>query len=249
MIILKTPEEIEVMREAGRLVARVLAALREAARPGVATSELDVLAERLIRDAGAVPAFKGYRGYPATVCVSINEQVVHGIPAARRLQDGDLVSLDVGAVIKGYYGDAAVSFVAGGRPTRLQADLLDAGQSALTVGVEQAREGNRLSDIGSAIQRHAESRGYSVVRDYAGHGIGQAMHEDPQVPNYGTRGQGPLLRSGMVLAIEPMVNAGTFEVTCLEDGWTVVTRDGRPSVHFEHTVAVTEDGPDILTLP
>ncbi len=248
MIILRTPEEIELLRGAGRLVARILEALKAEVRPGVSTAELDALAERMIRDAGAVPAFKGYRGYPATVCVSVNEQVVHGIPGPRRLKTGDLVSLDVGAFLKGYCGDTSET-VCVGKPDPAASRLLEAGRGALTAGISRARPGGHLSDIGDAVQRYAEARGFSVVRDYAGHAVGQAMHEDPQVPNYGPAGHGPILKPGMVLAIEPMVNEGTFEVECLEDGWTVVTRDRKRSVHFEHTVAITEDGPDILTLP
>ncbi|MEW6032584.1 MAG: type I methionyl aminopeptidase [Bacillota bacterium] len=247
MIILKTREEIETMRAAGRLAAGVLRALERAARPGVTTGELDRLAERLIREGGALPSFKGYRGFPACICASLNEEVVHGIPGLRRLREGDLLSLDVGVFLKGYHGDTALTVAVGGPPAGLAAALLETGRGALACGIARALPGGRLSDIGHAVQRFAEARGFSVVRDYAGHGIGQAMHEEPQVPNYGPPGQGPILKPGMVLAIEPMVNAGTFEVECLEDGWTVVTRDRKPSVHFEHTVAITEDGPEILT--
>jgi methionyl aminopeptidase len=248
MIILRTPEEIELMRAAGRLVANILVALERRIQPGVTTQELDRLAERMIREAGAIPAFKDYRGYPATLCVSINEQVVHGIPGPRRLKRGDLVSLDVGAYLRGYCGDATISVYVGEAPDPMTARLLEAGRGSLAAGVDKARAGGRVSDIGDAIQRFAESRGYSVVRDYCGHAIGQAMHEDLQVPNYGPAGFGPFLRAGLVLAVEPMVNEGTFEVETLEDGWTVVTRDRKRSVHFEHTVAITESGPDILTL-
>jgi methionyl aminopeptidase len=248
MIILRTADEIERMRAAGKLVAQVLAELERRIKPGLTTRELDRVAERMIREAGAVPAFKGYRGYPATVCVSINEQVVHGIPGPRRLKPGDLVSLDVGAYLRGYCGDATITVNVGEGPDSATARLLEAGRGALAAGVDKVRAGGRLSDIGEAIQRFAEARGFSVVRDYCGHAIGQAMHEDLQVPNYGPAGHGPILKSGLVLAIEPMVNEGTYEVETLEDGWTVVTRDRKRSVHFEHTVAVTDSGPDILTL-
>lgn len=248
MIVLRTPAEIAVMREAGHLVALVLAELGRAAAPGVATSELDLLAERMIRQAGAVPAFKGYRGFPASICASINEQVVHGIPGPRVLREGDLLSLDVGVKLRGYFGDAALTVPVGGAATGLAARLLETGRGALASGITRVVPGGRLGDVSNAIQRFAEGQGFSVVRDYVGHGIGQAMHEDPQVPNFGLAGQGPVLKAGMVLAIEPMVNAGTHEVECLADGWTVVTRDGLPSVHFEHTVAVTDEGPEILTL-
>jgi methionyl aminopeptidase len=247
MIIIKSPEEIAVMRQAGRLVAQVLQALEVAAVPGVTTLELDGLADRLIREGGALPSFKGYRGFPASICVSVNEEVVHGIPGPRRLKEGDLVSFDVGALIKGYHGDAATTLAVGGPPTGPAAALLEAGRGALASGIAQACPGNRLSDIAHAIQRFAEARGFTLVREYCGHGIGQALHEEPQVPNYGPPGQGPVLEAGMVLAIEPMVNAGRCEVESLEDGWTVVTVDRRPSVHFEHTVAITTDGPVVLT--
>lgn len=248
MIILKAAGEIRLMRQAGRLVAQVLARLEERAKPGVTTRELDRLADGMIRGSGAIPAFKGYRGFPASICASINEQVVHGIPSSRRLEEGDLLSLDVGVSLKGYFGDAAVTFAVGGPRDRLSAELLETGRGALASGIAEARPGGRLSDISHAIQRFAESRGFSVVRDYVGHGIGQVMHEDLQVPNFGPPGQGPVLKPGMTLAIEPMVNAGGYEVECLGDGWTVVTRDRKPSVHFEHTVAITTDGPEILTL-
>ncbi len=249
MIILRTADEIEQMRAAGKLVAQVLADLERRIKPGLTTRELDRVAERMIREAGAVPAFKGYRGYPATVCVSINEQVVHGIPGPRRLKPGDLASLDVGAYLRGYCGDATITVHVGEVPDSATARLLEAGRGALAAGVDKARAGGRLSDIGEAIQHFAEARGFSVVRDYCGHAIGQAMHEDLQVPNYGPAGHGPILKAGLVLAVEPMVNEGTYEVETLEDGWTVVTRDRKRSVHFEHTVAITDSGPDILTLP
>ncbi len=248
MMILKTPQEIELMRQAGRLVAQILQELTRAAIPGVTTKELDAIAERMIREAGAVSAFKGYHGFPAVLCTSVDEQVVHGIPSARRLKEGDVLSLDCGAFVQGYCGDATVSLAVGGAPDKVTARLLEAGRGALAAGIDQCRPGRHLTDIGEAVQRFAEARGYAVVRDYVGHAIGQAMHEDPQVPNFGPPGHGPILRPGLVLAVEPMVNEGTFEVECLEDGWTVVTKDRKRCVHFEHTVAVTEAGPDILTL-
>lgn len=249
MIILKTKEELRLMREAGRLVARVLTELSGRARPGVRTAELDRLAEALIHGGGGRPAFKNYRGFPANICVSVNEEVVHGIPGPRRLANGDLVSLDVGVCLRGYYADASLTIAVGGPRDREAALLLEVGRGALASGIALARAGAHLSDVSHAIQTFAEGRGFSVVRDYVGHGIGQVMHEELQVPNFGPPGQGPVLKPGMTLAIEPMVNAGTHEVECLADGWTVVTRDRKRSVHFEHTVAVTEGGPEILTLP
>lgn len=235
------------MREAGRVSARALRLVGEAVAPGVTTEDLDRIAERAIRDEGGVPAFKGYRGFPATLCTSINEQVVHGIPSARVvLKDGDIISVDVGAVVGGYYGDNAATFAVGAIDERA-ASLLEATERSLEAGIEAARLGNRLFDIGHAVQQVAERAGFSVVREYVGHGIGREMHEDPNVPNFGSPGKGPELAVGMVLAIEPMVNAGEFAVKSLPDGWTVVTADGGLSAHFEHTVAITEDGPLVLT--
>jgi len=248
MIHIKTPKEIEIMRQSNCLAAQVLQKLREAIKPGVATKELDQMAERLIRAAGAAPAFKGYRGYPATVCVSINEEVVHGIPGHRRLKQGEIVSLDVGVFLNEYYGDAAIT-VPVGTVSEEAARLLEVAQQALAKGIEQAKDGNRLLDISFAIQSWAESHGFSVVRDFVGHGIGRNLHEDPQVPNFGPPHHGPRLRPGMVLAIEPMINVGTWEVKVLDDGWTVVTADRRLSAHFEHTIAITEKEADILSLP
>lgn len=248
MIYLKSREEIEKIRKACRLVAQALERLRAAIRPGVTTEELDRVAEDFIRRHGGLPAFKGYRGYPKSLCVSVNEEVVHGIPGDRRLKEGDIVSLDLGVIMDGYYGDAAIT-VPVGRVSELAQRLLKVTEEALYRGIEQARPGNRLTDISHAIQRHVEAAGFSVVRDFVGHGIGRELHEDPQVPNFGPPNQGPRLRPGMVLAIEPMVNAGTWRVKILENQWTVVTADGELSAHFEHTVAVTEDGPEILTLP
>jgi methionyl aminopeptidase len=248
MIHIKTPKEIEIMRQSNRLAAQVLQKLREAIKPGVTTKELDHLAERLIKAAGAQPAFQGYRGYPASLCVSINEEVVHGIPGHRQLKQGEIVSLDVGVFLNEYYGDAAIT-VPVGKVNEEVARLLEVSQQALAKGIEQAKDGNRLLDISFAIQSWAESHGFSVVRDFVGHGIGRNLHEDPQVPNFGPPHHGTRLRPGMVLAIEPMINVGTWEVKVLDDGWTVVTTDGRISAHFEHTIAITEETADILSLP
>ena len=248
MIHIRTPQEIESMRQGNRLVAQVLRTLREAIKPGMTTKELDTMAEHAVRAAGATPAFKGYRGFPASLCVSINEEVVHGIPGPRVLKEGEIVSLDLGVYLNEYYGDAAITVTVGAAGEEA-ARLLEVTQQALLLGIEQARDGNRLFDISHAVQSWAESHGFSVVRDFVGHGIGRNLHEDPQVPNFGPPHQGPRLRPGMVLAIEPMINAGTWEVTILEDTWTVVTADHRLSVHFEHTIAVTDGAADILTLP
>jgi methionyl aminopeptidase len=246
---LKSAAEVATMREAGRVVATVLAALRQAVRPGTTTADLDALAAELTRKAGARPSFKGYRGYPATLCASINEEVVHGIPSRKRkLREGDIVGLDFGVIVEGYHGDAAIT-VPVGRVSPEADRLLEVTRRCLELAIEQARPGNRLHDIGAAVQGHAEGHGYSVVRDFVGHGIGRRLHEDPQVPNYGPAGEGMRLRAGLVLAIEPMVNVGTWEVQVLDDDWTAVTADGKLSAHFEHTVAITEAGPQILTLP
>ncbi len=246
MIVCKSAVEIDRMKTANRLVADLLAELRKAAVPGVTTAELDALAEERIRAAGGTPAFKGYRGYPATICASVNDQVIHGIPSARALVDGDILSIDVGAVIDGFYGDAAITVPVGSISERA-AELLRVTEESLYKGIEQARVGARVSDIGHAVQRHVEAHGFSVVREFVGHGIGSAMHEEPQIPNYGEPGRGPRLADGMVLAIEPMINIGKPAVKILADGWTAVTRDGSLSAHFEHTVSVTSDGPVILT--
>jgi methionyl aminopeptidase len=247
MINIRTPQEIEIMRQNNRLVAHVLQRLKEAIKPGITTEELDQLAERTIREAGATPAFKGYRGYPASLCVSINEEVVHGIPGPRRLQEGEIVSLDVGVYRNEYYGDAAIT-VPVGKVSEQAERLLEVTQQALSKGIEQATHGNRLLDIAHAIQSWVESQGFSVVRDFVGHGIGRALHEDPQVPNFGPPHHGPRLRPGMVLAIEPMINVGTWKVNILEDGWTVITADKSLSAHFEHTIAISDGKPDILSL-
>jgi methionyl aminopeptidase len=235
------------MREAGRLVGEVLTELAALVAPGVTTADLDEVAEKRIRRAGATPAFKGYHGYPATICASVNEEVIHGIPSGRRvLSEGDVISIDVGASLDGYYGDSAIT-LAVGQVSEEAATLLRVTEESLYKAIERVKVGGRVSDLGHAVQQHVEAYGFSVVREFVGHGIGQRMHEDPQVPNYGEAGRGPRLTEGMVLAIEPMVNVGTPAVKVLADGWTAVTRDSSLSAHFEHTVAVTADGPWILT--
>lgn len=248
MIIRKSAAELDIMREAGRITARALRLVGEAVRPGVTTAELDEVAEATIRDAGAVPAFKGYHGFPGTICASINEEVVHGIPSAkRRVSEGDVISIDVGAIIDGYYGDSARTFPVGVIDPETQR-LLDITRESLEAGIAMALDGNRLLDISHAVQTVAEGAGFSVVREYVGHGIGRQMHEDPQIPNFGSAGKGPAIRSGMVFAIEPMINAGSADVRQIDDGWTVKTDDGATSAHFEHTVAVGPDGPEVLTV-
>jgi len=235
------------MRRAGRIVAQVLDLVDESLAPGMTTSELDRRIEDFIRARGAVPAFKNYQGFPASACISINEEVVHGIPGSRVIEQGDIVSVDVGAVVDDYYGDSARTFAVGEVSPdkgRLMASTLE----SLMAGIDKARIGNRLGDISVTVQRVAESQGFGVVRQLVGHGIGRRMHEEPQVPNFGSSEDGPVLEAGMVLAIEPMINMGTYDVKTMPDGWTVVTADGQPSAHFEHTVAITNDGPDILTL-
>lgn len=234
------------MRDAGQIVAGALAELKKVVSPDATTGFLDQVAEDYIVKAGAKPAFKGYHGYPGTICASVNEEVVHGIPGLRKLKSGDTVSIDVGAVINGYNGDAAITLPVGKIDAQIQR-LLDATEQSLYAGIEKAMSGNRLTDISHVIQSHAEACGFSVVRDYVGHGIGRNMHEDPQVPNFGIPSRGPKLKPGMTLAIEPMVNIGTYEVETLSDGWTVVTRDRKRSAHFEHTIAITPQGPEILT--
>ncbi len=246
MIIIKTAEEIEKMRVANQIVVAALLKLKEMVKPGITTAELDRVAEESIRGAGARPSFKGYKGYPASLCASINEVVVHGIPGNRKLQEGDVIGLDLGAEYQGYYGDAAITLPVG-KISPEAARLLRVTREALYKGIAQMKEGNRLSDISHAVQTHAEAAGFSVVTDFVGHGIGTAPHEDPQVPNYGPAGQGPILKRGMVLAIEPMINAGKHPVQVLDDDWTVVTRDRKLSAHFEHSIAITEAGPDILS--
>ena len=234
------------MRAAGRLIAGVREELRRMVAPGVTTLELDMAAERMIRDAGAVPTFKGYHGFPYSICASVNEQVVHGFPSAYELKEGDIFSLDCGATLEGFVGDTATTIPVGRVPEELLR-LIRVTEECLERAIRECRPGKHLGDLGWAVQSHAESNGYSVVRDYVGHGIGRKMHEDPQIPNYGRPGKGAQIRAGYVFAIEPMVNMGTHETKVLKDGWTVVTLDGRPSAHAEHTVAVTEEGPEILT--
>ena len=246
MIILKSDREIEYMRDAGKIVAETLVEIQNAVKPGVSTLELDKIAEKYIRSCGAIPAFKGYGGFPATICSSINEEVVHGIPSLKKLNNGDNVSIDVGAEIHGYNGDSAVTFPVGEVTAEMQ-DLLDVTQQSLYKGIEQAIAGNRLGDISNAVQTCTEKHSYGIVRDYVGHGIGRKMHEDPQIPNFGAAGRGPRLKAGMALAIEPMINLGTHEVKTLHDGWTVVTKDRKPSAHFEHTIVITNGKPEILT--
>jgi methionyl aminopeptidase len=247
VIVCRSIAELERMREAGRLVGEVLTELAAAVVPGVSTADLDAMAEKRILSAGATPAFKGYHGYPATICASVNEEVIHGIPSGRRvLSEGDIISIDVGVALNGYYGDSAITLPVA-TVSEEAATLLRVTEESLYKAIERVRPGGRVSDIGHAVQKHVEAYGFSVVREFVGHGIGQRMHEEPQVPNYGEPGRGPRLAEGMVLAIEPMVNAGKPAVKVLGDGWTAVTRDKSLSAHFEHTVAVTADGPWILT--
>jgi methionyl aminopeptidase len=244
-MVLKTPGEIQLMDEANRIVHRVLEAMGQTIAPGVTSRELDRLAEKIIRDAGGVPAFLNYRGYPATLCISVNDVIVHGIPKDVPLKDGDIVGIDCGVLYKGYYGDAARTFAVGEIAPEAQR-LLEVTEEALRRAVAQVRPGGRLSDIGHAVQKYAESHGFSVVREFSGHGIGTSLHEDPQIPNYGAPGKGPKLKPGMVLAIEPMVNAGSYGVRMDADGWTARTEDGSLSAHFEYSVAVTPTGARVL---
>ena len=247
MIVCRSAAEIDRLRAANRLVAQVLGELAGAVRAGVTTAELDAMAEELVRAAGAEPAFKGYRGFPATLCASINQEVVHGIPSASRtLRPGDIVSLDMGVKLDGFYGDSAITVPVGEVPERTQ-ELLRVTRESLERAIAQVKVGGRLSDIGHAVQEWVEAHGFSVVREFVGHGIGERLHEEPQIPNYGQPGRGPKLAEGMILAIEPMVAMGRPEVKVLGDGWTAVTKDGSLAAHFEHTVAVTARGPLILT--
>jgi len=246
MVILKSPSEIEKIRQSNVIVAEILEILRKKIEPGTNTLTLDKISEKVALARTARPAFKGYRGYPYSLCTSVNQQVVHGFPSKRPLKEGDILSMDFGVFYNGYYGDAAIT-VPVGKVSEVAQGLLKITKQALFLGIEQAVPGKRLSDISHAIQSHVEAAGFSVVRKFVGHGIGKALHEDPQVPNYGKPGMGIRLKPGMVLAIEPMVNAGSYEVKTLEDGWTTVTEDGSLSAHFEHTVAITEDGPVILS--
>lgn len=246
MIVLKTPQELKIMREAGRIVALTHEELKKHLSPGVTTQELDEIAEKFIRANGATPSFKGYNGFPGSICASVNEELVHGIPGPRVLKDGDIISIDIGAEFEGYHGDSAWTYVVGSADRETER-LLEVTEKALYAGIEEAKPGVRLSNISAAIQTYVESNGFSVVREYCGHGIGQNLHEDPMVPNYGPPNKGPLLKPGMVFCIEPMVNAGRRYVRTLADNWTVVTTDGKMCAHFEHTIAITETGCEILT--
>jgi methionyl aminopeptidase len=248
MIILKSPEEVARMRRAGRTVARMILDLVDAYRPGMSTADLDAVAERRCRSEGCVPSFKGYRGFPATICTSLNHEIVHGIPDPKRiLRQGDLLKLDVGAIWEGYHADSAVTVFVGDPPSDVAEKLVRVTEESLEAGIAQLRVGGRLSDVGHAVQQVAEGAGFSVVREYAGHGVGRALHEDPQVSNYGAPGRGPVIKPGLVVAIEPMVNIGTWRTRVMPDRWTVVTADRELSAHFEHTIAVTDDGPEVLT--
>ena len=247
MIVCRSQAEIDKLRRVAQLVARILDELRQLAAPGATTEQMDRIAETLVREAGAEPAFKGYHGYPATICASVNEQVVHGIPSDRPLVEGDIISIDMGAKLDGFYGDCAVTVPVG----VVQADasaLLRVTEESLFYGIDAVKPGSRVSDIGAAVQHHVEGHGFSVVREFVGHGIGTSLHEEPQIANYGPGGRGPRLSEGMVFAIEPMVNIGKPAVKVLSDGWTAVTKDRSLSAHFEHTVVVTRDGCEILTL-
>jgi methionyl aminopeptidase len=247
MIALKSAREIEIMRRSGRITAAVLSDLMRAARPGISTGELDAMAEKGIRERGGVPTFKGYRGFSGSICASVNDEVVHGIPGGRRLREGDLLSIDIGTTLDGYVSDSAATVPVGNVSAAAQR-LLDVTQHCLFAGIAVMQPGKRVGDIGAAVQEYAERHGYGVVRDLVGHGVGREMHEDPQVPNYGKPGTGAQLRPGLVLAVEPMITEGDYKVAILKDGWTVVTSDGKLAAHFEHTIAVTDEGPRILTL-
>jgi methionyl aminopeptidase len=247
MIIGKSRKELEKMRAAGRLVGQVREHLRSMVKPGITTLEIDRVAEKMIRDAGALPTFKGYNGFPYSICASVNEQIVHGFPSNYALKEGDIFSIDCGVTLEGFVGDTAAT-VPVGQVDEEKLRLIKVTEECLDRAIQQCRPGNRLGDIGWAVQQHAEANGYSVVRDYVGHGIGRRMHEDPQIPNYGRPGLGDKIKAGYVFAVEPMVNQGTHFTKVLKDGWTVVTMDGKPSAHAEHTIAITEDGPEVLTL-
>ena len=243
----KSPREIEIMRRAGQILADVMDRLRGFVEPGMTTLTIDAEVEKFIESRGARPAFKGYRGFPATVCISVNEEVVHGIPSAgRRLHAGDIVGLDLGCIVRGYYADCAFTMALGNVPAPVR-KLLDVTRESLELAIEQCWPGRRLSDVSHAVQAHVEGHGFGIVRAFVGHGIGRALHEEPQIPNFGDPGRGPQLKPGMVLALEPMVTMGSWEVRVLDDGWTAVTKDGSLAAHFEHTIAVTENGPEVLT--
>jgi methionyl aminopeptidase len=247
VIKLKTKDDIEIMRQAGKVVARTLDMVGKEIRPGMTTLELDTLVEEFIRSEGAIPAFKGHQGFPGSACISIDDEVVHGIPGPREIKEGDIVSVDVGSIVEGFHGDSARTFAVG-ETSEQKRRLMDCTLESLMKAIDKARNGNRLGQISATVQKIVEDQGYGVVRRLVGHGIGRDLWEEPQVPNFGSATDGPSLKSGMVIAIEPMVNVGTYEVKTLNDGWTTVTADGQPSAHFEHTVAITDNGPDILTL-
>lgn len=246
MIVCKSPVEIEKLRRSGRVVRQILVETRERVRPGVTTLELEKFVEKRLAQLGAQPASKGYRGYPWCLCTSVNNEIVHGMPSSRRLEDGDVVGLDLGVIVDGYYGDSALT-VPVGTISDLAQNLLRVTEEALEMGIQKARVGNRVGDISATVQEHVEKNGFSVVRDMVGHGIGREYHEEPQVPNFGQPGHGPVLKEGMVFTIEPMVNSGGYQMRILDDHWTAVTADGANSAHFEHMVAVTRNGPDVLT--
>jgi len=244
---IKNANEVDILRKAGKILNSIIVQLQSSLSSGITTKEIDLRAEELIRKNKVIAAFKGYRGFPGVACISVNEGVVHGIPDSRVVKDGDILSLDIGIIYEGYYSDTAVTVAIGKIEPEIQR-LLDVTQASLMRGIEQARVGNKLSDISFAVQSFVEMHGFSVVRDFVGHGIGQKLHEEPEIPNYGRPGQGPVLQAGMVFAIEPMVNLGTHRTKILKDGWTVVTEDGKPSAHFEHTIVITDKGPEILTI-
>jgi len=246
MIPLKSEKDLEMLRRSGKILAKIMQKIREFIRVGVSTEEIDQLAEELMRKENAIPAFKGYKGFPANICTSVNEEIVHGIPSDRRLKEGDIISLDLGINYKGYFSDVAVTLPVGTVNSRVK-KLIEVTRIALSEGIKQARIDNRLSDISYTIQSYVEKYGFSVVREFVGHGIGLSLHEEPEIPNFGRPHQGPILKGGMVFAIEPMVNMGVWESQILDNGWTAVTKDGLASAHFEHTIAITEKGPEILT--
>jgi len=245
-IILKSAQEIQILREAGQILASIIEEVKCSLKSGMTTKEIDALAETAIKRKQVIPAFKGYRGFPGCACISVNNEVVHGIPSERVIKDGDIVSLDIGIIFKDYYSDTATTIPIGQVSSEIQ-QLLNVTRESLLIGIEKARVGNRLSDISHAIQVYVEANNLAIVRDFVGHGIGKSLHEDPEIPNYGPPNKGPVLKEDMVLAIEPMVNMGSWETKILSDGWTVATKDGQPSAHFEHSIAIAEEGPEILT--
>jgi methionyl aminopeptidase len=247
MIIKKSADELDKMRTAGRVVAKVLDAMPEAVKPGVRTRDIDALVEKIIRGDGCTPSFKGYRGFPASACISLNEEIVHGIPGSRKLKEGDLVKIDVGAIYEGYHGDSAWTFYVGDNPPTEVAALMEATEASLWAGIAAARAGNRVGDISNAVQTVAEGAGFSVVREYVGHGVGRELHEDLQIPNYGPPGRGAVLEAGLTIALEPMINVGDWRTKVLDDDWTVITADRRLSAHYEHTIAVRDGDAEVLT--